>query len=264
MSDVAIRHDIAAEAPLRGLAALLDHEAPPWREGEVPPLGHWLYFLPDAPQSKMGTDGHPLRGDAYVQAFPRRMWAGGRIRFESPIPVGSRLERSSRTLASRRKTGRSGEMMLVTIEHRISANGILAVVEEQDLVYRGAASSAAPAEPPVGGGEAPPASARIFLPDEIALFRFSALTFNAHRIHYDRCYAREREGYPDLVVHGPLLATLLVDRRLRDEPGARLASFAFRAERPAFCGQELALLRDGDSLSVLVAGQVAMRAEAST
>jgi 3-methylfumaryl-CoA hydratase len=264
MSEAEIRRDVAAEAPLCRLAALLDHDVPPWRSGEVPPLGHWLYFLPDARQASMGEDGHPLRTDAFVGEFPRRMWAGGRIRFEAPIPIGSGIERATRILASRRKSGRSGDMMLVTLEHRIRAGGVLAIVEEQDLVYRKAASPSAAPEPRIDAVEPPPASARIVTPDEVALFRFSALTFNAHRIHYDRTYARQREGYPDLVVHGPFLATLLVDRRLREEPGARLAAFSFRAERPAFCGDALALLREGDSLSVHTRGQVAMRAEAST
>jgi 3-methylfumaryl-CoA hydratase len=257
-----LRHDLASAAPLRGLAALLDHDRPPWREGEVPPLGHWLYFLPDASQSELGEDGHPRRTDPLVAEFPRRMWAGGRIAFPAPIPIGSALTRETRTLASERKSGRSGEMMLVTLEHRIVAGGELAIVEEQDLVYRQAATAARPVPlPQTEVGPADDECMRTIVPDEAALFRYSALTFNAHRIHYDLPYAHEREGYPGLVVHGPLLATLLADHWLRGAPGARLSSFSFRAERPAFCGQPITLWRDRGLLSASAAGQVAMRAE---
>ena len=224
--------DWASPAPLAGLAALLDHETPPWAAGEVPPLGHWLYFLPHARQSAIDVDGHPKPGDFLPPvALPRRMWAGGEVVFHAPLPVGAQIERVSTIANVTAKTGSSGAMLFVTVRHAIFCHGALAIEERQDLVYRGPDGTAVPA-PAI---DAPKADAiRIVTPDPVALFRFSALTFNGHRIHYDRDYAREIEGYPGLVVHGPYAATLLVDHFLRETPGAVLKRFSFRARRPMF------------------------------
>ena len=220
--------DQASPAPLAGLAALLDQEAPP--SGEVPLLGHWLYFLPHARQSVIDVDGHPKRGDLLPPVpLPRRMWAAGAVTFHAPIRIGVPIERVSTVAEVTAKTGSSGEMVFVTVRHAIRCDGALAIEERQDLVYRGE-GNAAPL--PV---EAPFADAtRIVTPDPVALFRYSALTFNGHRIHYDRDYAQDVEGYPGLVVHGPYAAILLMDHFLRETPGAQVKRFAFRARRPLF------------------------------
>ncbi len=226
--------DTVTEAPLEGLAALLDHETPPWRSGEAPPLGHWLYFLPRARQSQISEDGHPFRGDFLPPTpLPRRMWAGSRLTFHAPIHRGAHLERHSQIADVTEKTGASGDMLFVTVRHAIQADGVKAISEEHDIVYRGAPTAPTPAP----GPPAPPPAcdrARTMSADPTQLFRYSALTFNAHRIHYDRDYCREEEGYPGLVVHGPYLATLLMDHFLRHRPLARIRSFAFRARRPIF------------------------------
>jgi 3-methylfumaryl-CoA hydratase len=223
--------DWTSSAPLAGLAALLDHEKSPWTTGEVPPLGHWLYFLPHARQSAIDIDGHPKRGDFLPPVpLPRRMWAGGEMVFHAPLPVGAPIERVSTIADVTAKTGSSGAMLFVTLRHAIFCSGALAIEERQDLVYRGPDGTAAPAP----ATEAPKADAtRIVTPDPVALFRYSALTFNGHRIHYDRDYARS-EGYPGLVVHGPYAATLLVDHFLRETPDAVVKRFSFRARRPLF------------------------------
>ena len=223
--------DIASAAPLAGLAALLDYEAAPWND-DVPPLGHWLYFLPHARQSAIDADGHPKRGDFLPPVpLPRRMWAAGEVRFHAPLRIGSPVERVSTITDIAAKTGASGEMLFVTLRHEIRSHGVLAIEERQDLVYRGA--GAAPVPTPTTDALVADAT-RIVTPDPVALFRYSALTFNGHRIHYDRDYAREVEGYPGLVVHGPYAAALLVDHFLRETPGARVKRFSFRARRPLF------------------------------
>jgi 3-methylfumaryl-CoA hydratase len=257
--------DTATAGPLAGLAALLDHETPPWPEGEVPPLGHWLYFLPRARQSEIGEDGHPRRGGFLPPvALPRRMWAGGRIDFHRPVPIGAAIERVSTIEDVTAKSGASGEMVFVTVKHAVRAEGALALEERHDIVYRGPAAPGSPA--PVAPGEARAANkSREVLMGPVALFRYSALTFNGHRIHYDHDYARGEEGYPGLVVHGPLTATLLVDLYLREIPGARLRRFAFRARSPLFdiAPFRLNLARDGGGADLWAsddAGRVAMTA----
>jgi 3-methylfumaryl-CoA hydratase len=238
--------DIAASGPLERLGALLDHDAAPWVAGQVPPLAYWLYFLPNARQSDVDVDGHPKRGgDGLLPpiALPRRMWAGSRVTFEAPIPVGAAIAKTSTVASIQAKTGASGEMVFVTVRHEISAEGVLCAVEEQDLVYRGPApaapAAAAPAKPPASPAEA--LRSRTLVADPVQLFRFSALTYNSHRIHYDRDYAKGEEGYPGLVVHGPYLATLLMDHFLRGQPGAAVKSFSFRAMKPAFDGSPITL-----------------------
>ncbi|MFC3711551.1 MaoC family dehydratase N-terminal domain-containing protein [Sphingoaurantiacus capsulatus] len=223
---------IASPEPIAGLAALLDHGSPSWPEGTVPPLGHWLYFSPRTPQSQIGEDGHPLRGGFLPPVeLPRRMWAGGAVKFLSPVAIGSELERVSTIEDVAAKTGASGDMVFVTVRHVIHADRVAAIEERQDLVYRdgGSAGAApAPAEPRAAD------TSRTITPDPVMLFRYSALTFNGHRIHYDRDYARNIEGYPGLVVHGPYAATLLLDLFLREKPAARVTGFTFRAQRPLF------------------------------
>ena len=249
------RTDIAAPAPLAGLAALLDHDISPWTPGTVPPLGHWLYFLPDARQSAIGGDGHPRRdghGLLPPTPLPRRMWAGSRVEFLSPIAVGAALTRVTTIAAIRPKRGASGELLFVTLRHDIAADDAPAIREEQDIVFREAATGpATPPPPAVPAAPEPTDAVRTLSPDPVLLFRYSALTFNAHRIHYDRDYARDVEGYAGLVVHGPLIATLLMDHALRE--GFSPRRFAFRAEAPLIDGARLGA-RDAT-------GRTTMRAE---
>ena len=232
-----VRRDLIAEWPARALAAMLDAGDVPTREQSPLPAGwQWLYFLEARPPSEMGVDGHPLRGGFLPPvALPRRMWAGGRIRFESPLRIGDRAQRRSTILDVRAKSGRSGELVFVTVRHDISVDGRLAISEEQDLVYREAAGAGAAA--PVG--EPAPVGAswlRTWRADAVMLFRYSALTFNAHRIHYDRPYATGEEHYRGLVVHGPLQATLLLDLA-RQHAGRPLRTFEYRAQQPVFDGE---------------------------
>lgn len=245
--------DVATISPLKRLAALLDHAKPPWSEGIVPPLGHWLYFLPQAPQSALAPDGHARHGDFLPPThLPRRMWAGGRIEFLRPIPIGAALHRRSTLREVAAKRGASGELLFITLRHEVRANASLALTEEQDIVFceRPLAGAAARSRAAAGAGseaEAPPSSQRALSLGVLELFRFSALTFNAHRIHYDRDYARREEGYPGLVVHGPYIALLLVDQLLRSVPAAAIGKLAYRARSPLFEGErfELCVRSDG-------------------
>jgi len=229
-----VEHDRADEGRIAGFAALLDHDAPPWEAGEAPPLSHWLWFHTHARQSELGPDGHPRRGGFLPPVeLPRRMWAGSRIRFLAPVPIGNAIRRVSTIRNVEAKSGKSGAMIFVTVSHEIFANGTCAVIDEHDIVYREAPKPGS-AAPPVAPDARPSDFRRTIHPDPVLLFRYSALTFNGHRIHYDRDYCREVEGYPGLVVHGPLIATLLMDHFLRARPGTRVARFAFRAQRPLF------------------------------
>ncbi len=231
--------DLITSAPLRALSATLDRDDPAPAHGTpVAPLWHWLYFLPHARQSEIGPDGHPRRGGFLPPVpLPRRMWAGGRLRWEAfnPLRVGQQVQRVSIIRSVQHKTGRSGELLFVLVEHRFSNQDGLALTEEHDIVYRGAARPCDPVPPP----QQPPlagqaAWSRTIVPDDVLLFRYSALTFNGHRIHYDRQYVTQVEGYPGLIVHGPLIATLLLDLLRRQLPGARLVAFDFKALRPTF------------------------------
>jgi len=246
-------NDVAAAGQLAGLAAILDHETPPWIAGELPPLAHWLYFLGHARQSELGEDGHPRRGGFLPPIeLPRRMWAGGRIEFHGAIAIGASIERRSTIKDVSAKTGASGDMVFVTVSHKIFAGTGLVISEEQDIVFRDMPK----APPPPGAAEARTARAtRRIVPDPMLLFRFSALTFNAHRIHYDRDYARNAESYPGLVVQGPLIAMLLVDHYLRAHPAARISSFTFRAQRPLFDTAPFDLCMAGNDLWALNANR---------
>jgi 3-methylfumaryl-CoA hydratase len=263
------RADTITPVPVAALAALLDRDDPAPQPGTVvPPLWHWLYFLPLQRQSELGRDGHPRRGGFLPPvALPRRMWAGGRLRFDADLRVGDAVTRTSRIASVVGKSSRSGPLVFVTVEHRIGTAAGVAIREEHDIVYRElAAPGSAAAEPP----RAPidEAFARAIDPDDVLLFRYSALTFNGHRIHYDRRYATEVEGYPGLVVHGPLIATLLLDLLRRQLPEARVASFDFKAVSPLFDGRrfEVCGRPDGERRVALWArsgdGALAMQADA--
>ncbi|CAM3787952.1 FAS1-like dehydratase domain-containing protein [Polynucleobacter brandtiae] len=227
--------DTVTAAPVRALSATLDRPDPlPTTGSFLPELWHWLYFLPHALQSDIGPDGHPKRGGFLPPVpLPRRMWAGSRVQWLAPLAIGDTIERTSQILSVTHKAGRTGDLIFVLVEHRISNQQGLAMIEEHDIVYRDAAS---PEDKPVAPIPAPIDAlwSKTITADDVLLFRYSALTFNAHRIHYDRKYVTEVEGYPGLIVHGPLIATLLVDLVRQSIPGCTLSQFEFRAIRPTF------------------------------
>ena len=228
------REDLINAAIVNAMAATLDRDEHYLSGQALPPLWHWLFFWAVSPASGIGPDGHPKRGGFLPPvALPRRMWAGGRLTFIAPLPVGSAASRVSRIKEVNTKTGSSGRLAFVTVEHDISAGGQLAVREEHDIVYRdNPQPGAAPAAPKSAPTDAQ--WSRTITPDPVLLFRYSALTFNGHRIHYDRSYVTEVEGYPGLIVHGPLIATLLMDLVRRELPERQVAEFSFRAVSPVF------------------------------
>jgi 3-methylfumaryl-CoA hydratase len=229
------RSDLATAAPLAALAATLDRDDPdPVPGSEVPPLWHWLYFLPLARQSEIGPDGHPRRGGFLPPVpLPRRMWAGSRLDFAHPLRVGEEVVRTSRIVGIDSKQGRSGALVFVTVRHEYANALGVALTEEHDIVYRDLAPAGTPSATPTPAARDETFSREV-VPDPVLLFRYSALTFNGHRIHYDQPYVTGVEGYPGLIVHGPLIATLLVDLLRRHLPQARLRHFEFKAVRPLF------------------------------
>jgi 3-methylfumaryl-CoA hydratase len=237
--------------------ATLDRD--PCADGAVPQGLHWCLCPPDAPTAQLGPDGHPLRDegpDSFLPPvpLPRRMWASSKIEFLRPLRVGEAVERISRVQSITEKQGGSGALVFVDLAHETSGDGLLAVREVQSLVYRGAALAGGPPAPP------PPSEAlfdpaawdarRVLAPAEPLLFRYSALTFNSHRIHYDLPYATREEGYRGLVVHGPLTATLMLQLAAIDLGDNRLKTFEFRGVSPAICGESLHLVLRSNAGSV--------------
>jgi 3-methylfumaryl-CoA hydratase len=203
----------------------------------LPLLHHWLYFWDVKPPQGLGVDGHPAKGGFLPPVpLPRRMWAGGRVTFVKPLLVGQTVTRTSTITAIKEKTGSTGRLVFVTVRHDLDAGQGVAVNEEQDLVYREPASAMLPA--PVAAPAPDAVWREEVIPDPVLLFRYSALTMNGHRIHYDRPYAMEEEAYPGLVVHGPLQATLLVSLAAR-HLDAPVTGFDFRGQQPAFDGVPL-------------------------
>jgi 3-methylfumaryl-CoA hydratase len=229
--------DTITATPYAALSATLDRDALRPEPGTaLPALWHWLYFLPLHRHSEIGPDGHAKRGGFLPPVpLPRRMWAGSQFQFHRPLRVGDAIRRVSTIESVEEKSGRTGSLVFVKVRHEVHANGSgeASLTEFHDIVYRDAAKPTDVAPPPKA---APGASAweKKWIPDEVLLFRYSALTFNGHRIHYDRPYVTGAEGYPGLIVHGPLIATLLLDLLRWMLPGARVARFEFRAVRPTF------------------------------
>ena len=263
--------DQITAVPLRRLAALLDHGSPPWRENELPPLGHWLFHSTDARQSTLGHDGHPGDGSGFPPpaSLKRRMWLGSRVRFLHGVAVGAETTRRSTIARVDSKTRASREMLLITVHHAILCANQIVIEEEQDIAYLGeqTGSSERRLSSPVARPDAQ--ITRLVQATPELLFRFSALTFNAHRIHYDRQYALDTEHYPGLVVQGPLLATLLVDLFLRHRPAVAVTRFSVRALAPVFDSDSfvlcLSLTRAGGELWVLgTDGQRKMTAQIFT
>jgi 3-methylfumaryl-CoA hydratase len=229
--------DVVSAAPVSGLSATLDRaDAPPAPGTLLPPLWHWLYFLPQHRQSLLGEDGHAQRGGFLPPVpLPRRMWAGGRLQWQAsnPLAVDDAVQRVSRIVSVTHKAGRTGDLVFVLVKHEVHNLNGLALTEEHDIVYR-ANSKPGDAVPSPQLADKDSAWSMQIQPDDVLLFRYSALTFNGHRIHYDRRYVTEVEGYPGLIVHGPLIATMLVDLLRRNLPRAHIARFEFRAVRPVF------------------------------
>jgi 3-methylfumaryl-CoA hydratase len=238
-----VLEDLITPAPLRALSATLDRDDPlPVSGSALPPLWHWLFFLPHHRQSEIGPDGHAKRGGFLPPVpLPRRMWAGGRLRWHAPLRVGDEVQRVSTIESVTHKSGRSGDLLFVLVKHDVHNAQGLCLTEEHDIVYRPAAQPGDPVPAPVAAQKQAPWQ-RDITPDDVLLFRYSALTFNGHRIHYDRKYVTYVEGYPGLIVHGPLIATLLVDlvRRHTDRPIRR---FEFKALRPTYECADQRLLR---------------------
>jgi len=230
----------------------------PNRHPPLMPQGiHFCLCTPDVPTASLGEDGHPTRddsADSFLPPFPmsRRMWASSAIEFRAPLTIGAEIERISRVASIAEKEGSSGPLAFVDVEHETNANGKLAVLETQTLVYRQAADANAPLSPPKPSSDSFNASewdaVRTITPDPRLLFRFSALTFNTHRIHFDLAYARDAERYRGLVVHGPLTASLLLQLAMRELLGSNpVSTFEFRGMSPAIAGEplHLAIRQDG-------------------
>ncbi len=241
-----IRRDTITPTPLAALDATFDYPQSAWPAGRtIAPLTHWLYFLPLHRQSEIGADGHAKRGGFLPPVpLPRRMWAGSQFEFRAPLFVGDEVERTSTIDDVTVKEGRTGKLVFVKVRHELSRvagvavpakDAAPAIVEFHDIVYRANRQPGDVDPAPVKATAPGPGTwTRRLVPDDVLLFRYSALTFNGHRIHYDRKYVTEVEGYPGLIVHGPLIATLLVDLLRRHAPGSTVKTFRFKAVRPTF------------------------------
>ncbi len=265
----AVQEDVLTPALLQRFRATIDNDG----TNHVAPQGiHWCVCLPDAATSTLGKDGHPRR-DGTPASFmppvrlPRRMWASSEVDFHAPLTADTKIVRRSTITSVTEKQGGSGHLVFVQVNHTTHADGVLAVDETQTIVYREA--PATPSPPPAPGPGFDPEEwelHREILPSETLLFRYSALTFNSHRIHYDQPYATAEEGYPGLVVHGPLTATLLLDLAARELGETPLARFSFRALSPAFAGDIIHLLGKTSGGTITLAaisgnGRVVMSAE---
>jgi 3-methylfumaryl-CoA hydratase len=264
-----VAEDVNTPVPVAALAATLDRDDPKPRPGdELPPLWHWLYFLPTVRQSELGADGHPKRGGFLPPVpLPRRMWAGARFEFHRPLHIGESIVRKSTIADVSTKEGRAGPLIFVLVRHDIAGPAGLALVEEHDIVYRDVPGAGESSQPSHAAAPEGALWRRDIHADAVMLFRYSALIFVGHRIHYDRRYATDVEGYPGLVVHGPLIATLLADL-LRRHSNAPLRSLRFRAVSPLFDNAPFAVCGtpEPDGKASLWAqnaeGVLAMKAEA--
>ncbi len=236
------RVDVVSSGDLVRLAATLDAPRP---SAGVPPLWHWTSFLERSPSASLGPDGHPRAGGLVADPpFPRRMFAGGRISWHAPFPADREVVRTAETSDIVRKEGSNGPLAFVTVTLTYRADGEVLAIEHQDLVYLPDRDPSAPAAAPQAPRPAPPDEVAPRLSEtvtfgEVELFRFSALTFNAHRIHYDLPYATSVEGYPGTVVHGPLLIVRLLELVRTAHGDEAVAELSFRAKAPAFCGQSV-------------------------
>lgn len=258
--------DEASPLLARRMAGLLDRDAP--GPGEVwPHCWIWALFWPALRHDATGADGHAARGGFLPPiALPRRMWAGSRILVETPIRVGDAVARRSTITKVAEKAGRAGRLCFVTVEHKLTVAGEARLTEIQTIAYRDAGGPAAATDEPGPGADFEPMWHRRVVPDAVLLYQYSAATFNTHRIHYDHPYATGVEGYPGLVVHGPLTATLLMELLAASLPDARPRDFQVTALRPLFAPAPFTLggRADGDAFRLLAVtedGHPAMRIE---
>ncbi|MCB2261802.1 MAG: hypothetical protein LGR52_02505 [Candidatus Thiosymbion ectosymbiont of Robbea hypermnestra] len=253
------RTETLSEFPAQAAAAMLDLDGEPMTRGNpLPPLWHWFYFLPQPPRSQIDVDGHPKRGGFFPPVtLPRRMFAGARTRFIRPLTIGEPAVREGEILAVKEKSGKAGKLVFVTVRYRLRQDDETRIEEEQDIVYKEPGPRipepvllTPPPEVPAG------AWVEEIKPDTVLLFRFSALTFNAHRIHYDRPYALEEEGYPGLVVHGPLTAVMLAGLTAKHSPGKRITGFTFQGRAPLFDLHPFRLMGrpEGDTITLEAQG----------
>jgi 3-methylfumaryl-CoA hydratase len=235
------REEVIGAFPARALAGLLDRDEAPGDGDTLPLAWQWLYFLDTTTRAETGADGHPARGGFLPPVLlPRRMWAAGKLQSLTPLVIGRPAIKVSTVRNVELKQGKAGPLVFVTVAHEFSQEGRTCLIEEQSLVYREASTAFAPL--PAGEPAQSPAHwSRGWQADAALLFRYSALTYNGHRIHYDREYATQAEFYPALVVHGPLLATLLLDLLHRQQSLVQPRRFEFRALRPAFDTDSLTL-----------------------
>lgn len=249
------RTDAMDPARMAVLAAVLGIA---WTDGApLPPFAHQVYFWDARPAAALGRDGHPATGDGLIPdlGLPRRMWAGGRLAFHALLHAGRQAVKVTRCERVERKAGRSGPLGFVTLRHDISQDGRPCVTEWQDLVYR---AEAGPTPVPEPAPDRAGAATEALHFDEVLLFRYSALTLNGHRIHYDTPYARGVEGYAGLVVHGPLLA-----QRMMLAAARPLRRFAFRGRSALICGEGAVLARRGERLWIAAGdGRLVMEGEA--
>ncbi len=242
----------------RAVAATLDANVPD--DGTLPLLWHWAYFNPLVPSAGLGPDGHPVRHGELLVEHPRRMWVGGQVRLTGPIRLDVPAIRQTRVISHERKSGSTGRLLLVGLEHTIRQDGVAVLTERQDVIYRTADGVTPAPGPAVHVAPEGADWVETFSPTKPLLFRFSAVTFNSHRIHFDRDYAIDEEGYPDLVVHGPLTAIMLaMSATRRIDEG--LNSFEFRARAPLFVDQPVTISGSHSDDSVAL---TATRSDGST
>lgn len=263
--------DVLNPRHARLMAATLGQSQLPLQTGaQLPPLWHWLYFLQGLPPTELGPDSHPARG-GFLPPVPlaNRMWAGGQLDFDGVLSLGASVRKRSQVVAVDHKRGRSGDLVFVTVRHEVLQDGRAVITEHHDIVFKD------PSPPQAAGAvtdqpRQTPLHVEHFTPNSTTLFRYSALTFNGHRIHYDVDYCREVEGYPALVIHGPLNATLLAGLAQRVS-GQPLRRFEYRGLRPALLGQTMRLEAAADPADpkrllmymVLADGTTSMQATAT-
>ena len=251
-SDAAVLDPEFARRYAAAMGAGLDVEA------QFPPLGHWAYFNDAVEPSELGTDGHPKRGRFLPPVeLPRRMFASATFALAAPLTLGRPAQLDQTIADVRQRSGRTGSLVLVDVERRLSQGGTLRLAETQTIVYREAGEPTAPVADAGAGGEG-----ELWAPNPVDLFRYSAATYNSHRIHYDQSYVREEEGYPDLVVQGPFTAAKLCDLAACTA-GAPLTAFSFRALAPLFVNQPVRLRRGAEPNSIVAVrcdGQMAVTA----
>lgn len=249
------RHDVITPGLLQRFCATIDRPV----TDEIPQGLHWCLCLPDAPSAQLAEDGHLAKGGFLPPIpLPRRMWASSKVAFEHPLQLGDAISRVSTVASIEEKSGKSGDLVFVAVDHETSVGDRVAITERQNIVYREPATTAAPAS--LTSNETPDLSGwdwqQKIVPSEPLLFRYSALTFNSHRIHYDKPYAVQEEGYPGLVVQGPLMATLLLNLAARELGVNRLSRFSFRGQAPAFANAAIYLVgkQEGENIALAVIG----------